>query len=65
MAFSSETATGVGTQTTVVLKSRDGGMILGDKTIEQIRAIWEGMNKTPEPEQAIKLLEARLTATGS
>jgi len=59
--FSSETARGVGKQTTVVLKSRDGHMVLDEETIEQLRAIWEAVNKVPDPEEAIGLLQAKLT----
>jgi hypothetical protein len=61
--FSSETASGVGERTTVILKARNGHIVFDDNTVERIREIWKGISQSPDPPEAIKLLESKLASS--
>jgi 20S proteasome alpha/beta subunit len=55
--FSSETASGVGRRTHIIIMSSDGkygGMSVAE--IDKIRAIWEETLKQPEPDEALDLI---------
>lgn len=55
--FSSETASGVGRKTHVIIMSSEGKFgAVGQAEIEQIRDIWEETLNQPEPEKAIDLI---------
>ena len=56
--FSSETATGVGRATTLLVTDSEGkSHFLHDDAIENIRASWFETTQRPDPEPAIKLLK--------
>lgn len=55
--FSSETASGVGKRTTVKIKRPDQhDFIMWPGQIEEIRGIWEGIQRHPEPVQAVEII---------
>jgi hypothetical protein len=55
--FSAETASGVGRRTTVKFKRPDQhDFTLWPGQIEEIRAVWEGIQRHPEPQQAVEAI---------
>lgn len=55
--FSSETASGVGRKTHVVIMGRGGKTgYLREEEIEKLRSIWEQHTRAPEPENALNLI---------
>jgi len=59
--FSSETAPGVGRSTTLFSHDRSGKTkSIGYGSIDKIRRIWEDSLKTPEPEEALKMISTLL-----